>query len=259
MPRNVHLVGSVPLASARDVFETVSAALGPRLKRIPDGETGERADWITWLEPVFANSPALEKSGELFRIHATATPRTRYRLKGGKTAADVTFGNLFYADIAARSYREFTDLKRQGKILTALPLPGRSGARPFRAVALSAGRPARAARPGLQRGGEAGDRQDRGGDPARSAGDPVRRRICGVRAAGAQRREQLRALQGGDAGEVQRHHRRSRQSCAARHRTAVPFLLRRQQPSPRRRADRHVRHGGDGEPADARRSRARST
>src|SRR5439155_15999924 len=48
--RHVHLVGSVPLKDARDVFETVSAALGDRLKRIPDGETGERSDWITWLE-----------------------------------------------------------------------------------------------------------------------------------------------------------------------------------------------------------------
>ena len=49
-PRNVHLVGSVPLADARTVFETVSAALGPRLRRIPDGETGERSDWIAHLE-----------------------------------------------------------------------------------------------------------------------------------------------------------------------------------------------------------------
>ena len=68
MPRDVHLVGSVPGESAAEVFEKVSAALGPHLKRIPDGETGERADWIVWLEPVFANSPALEKSDELFRI-----------------------------------------------------------------------------------------------------------------------------------------------------------------------------------------------
>jgi hypothetical protein len=56
MPRSVHLVGSVPGTGAADVFERVSAALGPRLKRIPDGETGKRADWITWLEPVFAAS-----------------------------------------------------------------------------------------------------------------------------------------------------------------------------------------------------------
>jgi hypothetical protein len=67
--RDMHLVGSVPMADAAQVFATVSAELGSRLKRIPDGETGERSDWITWLEPVFAGNPALEKSDELFRVH----------------------------------------------------------------------------------------------------------------------------------------------------------------------------------------------
>lgn len=98
--RYVHLVGSVPLADAHEVFATVSEALGPHLKRIPDGETGDRSDWITWLEPVFANNPALEKSDELFRIHATGTARIRYRVKPGKKALDVVFDNLFYADVA---------------------------------------------------------------------------------------------------------------------------------------------------------------
>jgi hypothetical protein len=116
MARTVHLVGSVPLADAHAVFTTVSAALGTRLKRIPDGETGERSDWITWLEPAFADNPALERSDELFRVHASGTARIRYRLKPGKTAADVGFGNLFYADIAKASYDEFAALKRQGAI-----------------------------------------------------------------------------------------------------------------------------------------------
>jgi hypothetical protein len=116
MARGVHLVGSVPLSNACEVFETVSAVLGPWLKRMPDGETGERSDWITWLEPVFAESPTLERSDEVFRVHPTATPRIRYRLKRGTSAAQVTFNNLFYADIAARSYREFAELKRQAKI-----------------------------------------------------------------------------------------------------------------------------------------------
>lgn len=116
MSRNVHLVGSVPLGGASEVFETVSAALGSRLPRIPDGETGERSDWITWLEPVFAENPALEKSTEVFRVHATGTARTRYRLKPGAGVKDLAFGNLFYADIARQSYRDFAKLKQQGKI-----------------------------------------------------------------------------------------------------------------------------------------------
>jgi hypothetical protein len=115
-PRNVHLVGSVPLANAHDVFVAVSAALGPRLLRIPDGETGERSDWIAHLEPIFADHPALEKSDEVFRLHASAPGRTRYRLRAGAAAKDVTFGNLFYADTALRSYEVFARLKQQGVI-----------------------------------------------------------------------------------------------------------------------------------------------
>ena len=114
--RDVYLVGSVPCASARETFETISAALGARVKRIPDGETGHRLDWITWLEPVFADNPSLEKSDEVFRVHSTGVARTRYRLKPGIAAKDVTFGNLLYADNAMESYREFASLKRAGKI-----------------------------------------------------------------------------------------------------------------------------------------------
>jgi hypothetical protein len=114
--RHVHLVGSVPLRDAREVFQTMAGVLGPRLKRIPDGETGERSDWITWLEPAFAKNPALEKSDELFRVHATGTARVRYRLKPGKNATQVRFDNLFYADIAKASYDEFAALQTQGVI-----------------------------------------------------------------------------------------------------------------------------------------------
>ena len=57
MGHDIHLVGSVPMANAREVFTVVGKALGSRLKRIPDGETGERLDWITWLEPVFSEHP----------------------------------------------------------------------------------------------------------------------------------------------------------------------------------------------------------
>jgi hypothetical protein len=116
IPRDIHLVGSVPMATAQEVFETVSAALGRRVKRLPDGETGERGDWITWLEPVFANSPALQKSGEFFRVHASGTGRERYTLKPGCGPQDVRFDNLLYADIARNSYAVFRRLKEAGKI-----------------------------------------------------------------------------------------------------------------------------------------------
>src|SRR5262245_5714250 len=70
MAHGVYLVGSVPMKDAETVFTEVSRALGPLVKRIPDGETGNRLDWVAWLEPVFARSPALMKTDQFFRIHA---------------------------------------------------------------------------------------------------------------------------------------------------------------------------------------------
>lgn len=120
MSRNVHLVGSVPLPTALDVFTTVSRKLGPYLKYIPDGETGERLDWITWLEPIFRDHPAFEPSGETFQLHGQLQRKDRrYRLKAGVSAKDVTFDDILYGNIAIRSYATFAELKRLGVVPAA--------------------------------------------------------------------------------------------------------------------------------------------
>jgi hypothetical protein len=114
--RNIYLVGSVPLASAAAVFETVGTAFGARIKRIPDGEVAERSDWVAHLETLFRDNPDFERSDEVFGVHASAAKRHRYRLKPGKAAQDVRFGNLGYADSAHASYAAFARLRAAGKI-----------------------------------------------------------------------------------------------------------------------------------------------
>jgi hypothetical protein len=114
--RHVHLVGSVPLPNAASVFATVGAALGERLARIPDGETGSRLDWITWLEPAFSENPGLERSTEEFRVHPGANPAIRYRLKPGVAAKDIVFGDLGYAENAVKSYADFAKAKQQRRL-----------------------------------------------------------------------------------------------------------------------------------------------
>src|SRR5579864_1267581 len=59
-PRGVHLLGSVPLENAEEVFRTVSSILGGRLRRIPDGETGVRINWIGWQIQFLAGNPHFE-------------------------------------------------------------------------------------------------------------------------------------------------------------------------------------------------------
>ena len=63
--RDILIVGSVPLADAEAVFRTIAAALGARVRRIPDGETGARINWIESQSPVFdtAAHPVLSRFG----------------------------------------------------------------------------------------------------------------------------------------------------------------------------------------------------
>ena len=84
MARNVYLVGSVPMANAAEVFENGRAPRSARASSgCPTARPASAVDWITWLEPVFSQNPALQKSGEFFRVHASGTGRERYGLKPG--------------------------------------------------------------------------------------------------------------------------------------------------------------------------------
>ena len=65
--RDIHLVGSIPLADAAEVFSMVAGKLGGYCKRLPDGETGDRLTWIRWQDHVFRDHPqldAIESAGD---------------------------------------------------------------------------------------------------------------------------------------------------------------------------------------------------
>jgi hypothetical protein len=64
---SVHLVGSVPLNSAEEVFRRVTGSLGPRIRRLPDGETGDRTGWVGFQVPVLLARLASRVAGGLQR------------------------------------------------------------------------------------------------------------------------------------------------------------------------------------------------
>lgn len=125
-PRGAHLVGSVPLADAATVFETASAVLGQHLRRIPDGETGVRTNWIGWQHAVMSSNPALEPVPVDPASYGT---QALFQVRDGVTAGDVRFENLGYADVATASYATFREMKQQGVIpgdvrfMVSLPTP----------------------------------------------------------------------------------------------------------------------------------------
>jgi hypothetical protein len=122
--RSVLLVGSVPLESSKAVFEAVGTELGKVIKRIPDGETGARKDWVVWQGDVFKNAQGLEPGST--RELQGGYRFILYKVKPGET---VKFGSLGYAAAAIRSYEDFKRARSEGKIPTgtrfqvSLPTP----------------------------------------------------------------------------------------------------------------------------------------
>ncbi len=113
---NIHIVGSVPLADAETVFRTVAGALGPKLPRLPDGETGGRLNWISWLADLFDAHPDFERVERDFKVHEQATVMPSFRLRPGADPGEVGFRPLGYAANAAASYETFARLKAAGTI-----------------------------------------------------------------------------------------------------------------------------------------------
>lgn len=113
--RSVLLVGSVPLATTTDVFESVAAHLGDLVKRIPDGEVGPRLEWIAWQKETMSRTQGIQVGGYR-EIQGGAVKYTQYRVKTGSSPQDVLFGRLGYADAAKASYADFKRQRDLGKI-----------------------------------------------------------------------------------------------------------------------------------------------
>lgn len=123
-PVNVHLVGSIPMTNADEVFSTVARILGDRVLRIPDGETGERSNWVSWQLPLLQAHPALEPDPESsVPQRATAEDglavdarKFRFlRVKPGIGGEDFEI-EAQYAQYAVASFHTFDQLQQTGGI-----------------------------------------------------------------------------------------------------------------------------------------------
>ncbi len=102
--REAHLVGSLPGTSAEAAMSSALEILGPFLRSLPDGETGERRNWVISIIEGLRDHPDLQlrKPGDWSDYDKTPvmTIRKGHRLYG----ASLDFGHV---DAVRHSFPEF--------------------------------------------------------------------------------------------------------------------------------------------------------
>ena len=126
------------MADSETVFRAVSAALGPHMRRIPDGETGERRRWIWFQRDMLWNHPDMEEDPDagLYAVYQwdgvllRETPYLRFKPSADLAAVRFPTG---YAEAAAGSFATYSRLREEGVIeagtrfQVSLPTPMSTG------------------------------------------------------------------------------------------------------------------------------------
>lgn len=122
VPKDIHLVGSIPLPSSEAVFESISSALGPHLARLPDGETGDRGRWISFQHTMLTEHPAVmnnpmgrtfptrDLDGNVRRVNEL------FVLNPEMPVAQINFLPLGYTQAALDSWQVFQQRQADGVI-----------------------------------------------------------------------------------------------------------------------------------------------
>ena len=117
----VHMIGSLPLPDAETAFRTVGGALGAHMPFLPDGETGRRRRWISFIADQLKAHPDLEIDPTVPPFDFTQWDGKvvytveRLRVREGVDRASLAFATG-YADDAIRNYGIFARLKAEGAI-----------------------------------------------------------------------------------------------------------------------------------------------
>lgn len=111
----VHLVGSVNFDDAETTIRTAAEHLGGWLKRIPDGEVGERWHWIAFQPDRLAKAEGIGRVGDEPVLVRDVDFRP-VRLEEGVRAEDVELQPLGYAEAALDSWQVFSCLKSEGVV-----------------------------------------------------------------------------------------------------------------------------------------------
>jgi hypothetical protein len=112
-PTSVHFNGAVNLADAETVMREIVARVPDGVSRIPEGETGDRQQWIFFQLQKFWETPGLE-STEPRDAGTGYGAMPKVKLSGDTDPDRITWPNLGYADAYGDSFEIFSKLRSEG-------------------------------------------------------------------------------------------------------------------------------------------------
>ena len=123
-PSSVHFNGSVNLPDAETVMHEISSRIPAGVRRMTDGETGERGYWILFQIQKFVAMPEFEAVTvrKAYETSEDAPQMPQLRLAEGASADTISWPNLGYADAYAESFKTFDRLQGDGTIAAGVRL-----------------------------------------------------------------------------------------------------------------------------------------
>lgn len=112
-PTLVHFNGGVNLADTETVMREVAARVPEGVRRIPDGETGDRQNWIFFQLQRFLRTPGLEQV-TMGNPDEGYVALPKLRLAEGTTPEAVQWPDLGYSEVYQDSYATFRRLRDEG-------------------------------------------------------------------------------------------------------------------------------------------------
>lgn len=113
---NVHFNGSVNLADAETVMREITTRVPAGVRRIPDGETGDRGNWIFFQLQKFWETPGLEQAAAADQPAEGYKEMPKVRLAEGTAPDEVDWPDLGYAAAYQESFATFRKLREEGAI-----------------------------------------------------------------------------------------------------------------------------------------------
>lgn len=117
-PSSVHFNGSVNLPDAETVMREISSRIPNGVRRMTDGETGDRNYWISFQTRKFEQMPEFETVlvRQAYETAPDAPDMPQLRLTEDASVEMINWPNLGYADEYTESFATFERMQNEGTI-----------------------------------------------------------------------------------------------------------------------------------------------